>query len=120
MASTIPDAADKSSLTTDKYHMLLIYIIYEDGYYEGAYKDRSFKIIGGVGGQSFQEMYDEAYESLQECAVSEDYLPFDTNNVKESVVFDLVKCHTLDEWEKASKLNSEGKPYEEIKDSILG
>ncbi len=38
----------------DKYHMLLIYIIYENGYYEGAYKDRSLNILGGAGGQSFR------------------------------------------------------------------
>jgi hypothetical protein len=120
MSSIIHSDVDKNLLTKDKYHILFICHIDEDGYCESIYRDKSLEMYGGVGGDSFQKMYDEAYESLKAVANCKDNVPFDINNIKESVVFDLVKCYTTDEFDMALSLKDEKKTYTEINDVILG
>ncbi|CAF4894884.1 unnamed protein product, partial [Rotaria sp. Silwood1] len=76
---------NNTSLTKDKYHILLIYVLQEDGSCEGGYYEDVLNIMGGVSGNSFQEMCDEAYESLEEAMEGENNIPFNINNIKESV-----------------------------------
>jgi hypothetical protein len=73
-----------------KYHIPLIYLREDDGGCGGAYHETSLSMTGGTGGNTFNEMLEQAYESLKEAMEGEKRIPFDVNNIKESVVFDCV------------------------------
>jgi predicted RNase H-like HicB family nuclease len=98
----------------DKYRLWLIYMREEDGSYGGAFRDFSLVYTGGVSGKTFQEMYDQAYEVLEEAMVGETYIPFDVNNMKESVIFDCVECKSLDEMDLVFDLASSGNNINEV------
>ncbi|CAF5047178.1 unnamed protein product, partial [Rotaria sp. Silwood1] len=68
-----------------KYHILLVYLLEEDGCCGGRYHEKSLSIHGGVSGQSFNEMLEQAYESLEVAMKDEDRVPFNINNIKKSV-----------------------------------
>ncbi len=102
-----------------KYHIMLIYLVKDDGYYGGGYYADYFKLMGAVGGESFDKMIDEAYESLEMSIEDEDYLPFDIKKIKEFVVFDPVECHNEKELYEAFDLRKKGTSYEEINKAIL-
>ena len=46
-------------------------------------------------------------------------IPFDIKKIKESVQFDLVECHNLDEMDAAFALRNNGITGEEINKTIL-
>jgi hypothetical protein len=104
--------------TKDKYHLFLIYVRDKDGHCGGGYHDISLKFGGGVGGNSFEEMCDEAYESLEDAMLGEINIPFDMNNIKGSVEFDLVECQDIEELEMISDLAFAGKTFNELKNII--
>jgi predicted RNase H-like HicB family nuclease len=95
MSSNTHSDIDKTLLTKDKdkYHILLIYLLDDHGNYGGAYHEMSLSMTGGVGGKSFNETLEQAYESLEEVMEGENQIPFDINNIKESVVFDCGMLH---------------------------
>jgi hypothetical protein len=105
-------------LTENKYRILLIYLIEGNGLYGGGYTDKALKITGGSTGESVDEMVEKAYESLKDGLTGENNIPFDINNIKESVVFDLIECHTEDEMEKAFDLERKGMDGKEINEVI--
>ena len=84
------------SLKDDKYHILLIYLLHEDGYYDGGYDAKLLNLRGADGGESYEEMVDQVYESLKDCIEGESDIPFDIENTKESIVFDTVECSAID------------------------
>ncbi|CAF3856583.1 unnamed protein product [Rotaria sp. Silwood1] len=101
-----------------KYLILLVYLLEENGCCGGGYHEKSLSIHGGVSGQSFNEMLEQAYESLEVAMKEEDRIPFDINDIKKSVKFDCVKCSTTDEMDMVYKLNKQGKTFKEIKEQI--
>ncbi|CAF1307114.1 unnamed protein product [Rotaria sp. Silwood1] len=68
-----------------KYLILLVYLLEENGCCGGGYHEKSLSIHGGVSGQSFNEMLEQAYESLEVAMKEEDRIPFDINDIKKSV-----------------------------------
>lgn len=106
--------------TKDKYHILFIYTKYEDDYCEGCYyiDIDTLRGCGGVSEETFDKMYEKAYESLQHAVEGEDDVPFDINNIKKSVAFDFVECHNMDEAEAALEFKEKGKNFEELNNII--
>ena len=74
--------------------------------------------MGGVQSTSPETIIDNAYESLEEFIEDEDYVPFDRTNIKESVMFDVVQCYTMEELDRAIDLQHEGTNYEDIKKAV--
>ncbi len=105
-------------LTKKKHHVFLIYAGDKDGSCAGGYHDLLLKIGGGCEGNSFEEMCDEAYESLQEAVDGEKNIPFDIEHIKESVVFDCLECQTIDQMDMVFDLIHKGKNFDELKKII--
>jgi hypothetical protein len=119
MSSIIDSDINTALLTDGKYHIILIYLVHDDGYYGGGYYEPSSNSMGAIGGESRDKMVEDAYESLEESMEDEDYIPFDIKNIKESVVFDLVECHNVEEMDMALKLQNNKKTYEEINKTVI-
>lgn len=119
MSSVVDYDINQTTSTNAKYHIMLIYSVDDDGYYEGGFYEPSTHGMGAVGGESLDKMLDEAYEALEESIQDEGHIPFDIKNIKKSVVFDLVECHTEDETLKALSLRRKVKNFEEINKAIL-
>ncbi len=119
MASITNPDINKISSINNKYHILLIYIIDEElGYYSGNYYDKSLKLTGFVEGKTLEEMYNDCYESLTMCMKDEDNVPFNVNDMKNSVVFDEIKCETDEEMDKTCEMKHAGKNFSEIIETI--
>ncbi|UJR24106.1 hypothetical protein I4U23_027073 [Adineta vaga] len=86
-----------------------------DGSCAGGYHDLLLKIGGDAEGSSFEEMCDEAYESLQEAVDGEQNIPFDVNNIKDSVVFDCLECENINEMDMIFDSAHEGKTFNDLK-----
>ncbi len=119
MSSIVDFNINKTSSADDKWHLVLIYLVHEDGLYQGSYYEPSSHSLGGVSGKSCDEMVDDAYESLEEFIEDEINIPFDIKTIKESVQFDLVECHNVDEMDEAYTLRRNGITGEEINKTIL-
>ncbi|CAF1349956.1 unnamed protein product [Rotaria sp. Silwood1] len=82
--SSIIDSNMNTTSSTDgkyhKYHIVLIYLVHENGYCGGDYHEPSSALMGTIGGELRENMLDEAYESLEECMEDKDYIPFDIQN----------------------------------------
>ena len=119
MSSTV-DLNMNTTLSSDgKRHIIMIYLIDEEGWYGGGYYEPFWSLMGGVKGRSRETIIDNAYESLEEFIEDEDYVPFDRTNIKESVVFDVIECHTIEEMDRAMALRRTGTNYEEINKAVL-
>ncbi len=81
-----------NSSTENKYHIILTYLIDEDGNYGGGFHERSLSVTGGGSGKSFADMLKDACASLKAGVEGEHQIPFDVNNIKETVVFDCLEC----------------------------
>src|ERR1700722_13595504 len=104
--------------TTKKHHILFIYTTYEDGYCEGCYYIEPLACCGAVGDESFEKMHERAYESIQQAVEGEDKVPFDTTNIKNSIEFDFVQCHNMEELEAVLDYKKKGKNFKELNDII--
>jgi hypothetical protein len=82
MSSIFDFNINKISSTDGKWHFVLIYLVQEDGLYQGSYYEPSSHSLGGVSGKSCDEMVDDAYESLEECIEDEINIPFDIKKNK--------------------------------------
>ncbi|UJR29516.1 hypothetical protein I4U23_010733 [Adineta vaga] len=91
----------KISSIDDKYHIILIYLVEDDGSYGDGYYEPIVDLMGGVAGDSIDELVNEAYKLLELATKAIDNMPFDINNVKNSVHFDLVECHDKHEMDTA-------------------
>ena len=118
MLSTVDCNANTTLSKDDKYHILLIYLIEDNGRYGGAYYELFSHLTGGVIGESRETIVDNAYESLEECMADQDPIPFSIKNIKESVVFDIVECLNDEEFDRALDLQSEGRSCEEIHQAV--
>jgi len=106
-------------LNDDKYRIILIYLVEDGGSYGGGYYEPFTDLMGAVGVDSIDVMVNEAYESLKQAMEIMDEVPFDINNIKESVVFDLVECQTENEMDTAHTLLNKQGSFEEIKAVVL-
>ncbi|CAF1350446.1 unnamed protein product [Rotaria sordida] len=100
------------------YHILLIYHIDEDGHYNGSYYDKFFKYTACVDGETLQTLLDECYVTLIEAIEDINNVPFDINNIKESVIFDCIQCQSDEEIEKAHSMKQNGYTFEKINEEI--
>lgn len=107
-------------LEHDKYHILFIYIIDEDGHYNGSYHDKSWKFTSCVDGETLEIILDECYTTLMEFAEDKYNFPFNINNIHQSVVFDCVQCLSDDEFEKAHDMERAGSNFQDILKAIQG
>ncbi|CAF3607008.1 unnamed protein product [Rotaria sp. Silwood1] len=113
---------NKTLSTDGKYHLILVYRAddYGEGiYYGGGYYEPSMEMTGAVGGKSIKEIIDEAYESLEEAMKSEKNIPYDINNIRNLIKFDLVECYNEKEMEKALECQEQQMSCEEIDKIIL-
>ncbi|CAF1570096.1 unnamed protein product, partial [Rotaria sordida] len=69
MSSSADSDTNVTSTTDEKHHILLVYIVKENGEYEGAYVGHNLELIGEAAGSSFQAMIDNAYWSLETLLV---------------------------------------------------
>jgi hypothetical protein len=118
MSSTADRNIEKILSADGKYHIILIYLVHDDGYCGGAYFTEYFKFVAGVGGESVDKMIDQAYKMLKGHMKDEDFNPLDIKNIKEWVQFDLVECHNDEEQVAALDLQNKGKSYEEINKAV--
>jgi hypothetical protein len=100
------------------YHIPLIYIIDEGGYYIGSYYDKFFQITGCFQAKTHEEMYNQCYESLRMCMEDENKVPFNVDDMKNSVVFDEIKCETDEETDIAHDMQDAGQGFAEIFEAI--
>lgn len=117
MSSTTDPDNNKISLNL-KYHIPLIYSIDELGNYYGSYYCKPVEGTGFFQAKTFEEMYDEAYDSLTTCVYGENNIPFDVDNIKNSVVFDVIKCDTGEEMDMAHDMRRKGKSSSEIIEAL--
>lgn len=109
-----------STVSSDgKHHVLMIYLIDEDGVYGGGYYESFWSMMGGVQGKSREETIECGYESLESFIADESAAPFDRKNIKGSVVFDIVECYTMEELDEANKLHYQGANYHDISKAVL-
>ncbi|CAF4512703.1 unnamed protein product [Rotaria sp. Silwood2] len=54
-----------TSTTDEKHHILLVYIVTENGAYEGAYVEHNLELIDEAAGSSFQTMIDNKQEIMK-------------------------------------------------------
>jgi hypothetical protein len=121
MSSIIDSKINETLLTVEKHRLILIYLVQDDGSYGGGYYEPCVDLMGAVGGESINEMIEDAYGSLKDAAeVITDPMPFDVNNIKESVVFDRVECHSEYEMDIALTHHKKGTHFEEINKILLG
>ncbi|CAF1095318.1 unnamed protein product [Adineta ricciae] len=116
VTSIMDDNINTSSVKDKKYHIILIYLVHEEdnNYCGGGYRDVPTKLVGAVGGDTINDMVDEAYESLEENVRTEINVPFNTENIKESVAFDLVECYNEEEMNVAFEYRRQGRSCEDI------
>jgi len=65
-------------------------------------------------------MLEDAYASLKVGVEGEHQIPFDVNNIKETVVFDCLECYTVNQMDKIFQLEADGKSFTEIKKRFNG
>jgi hypothetical protein len=118
MSSTADRNIEKILSADGKYHLILIYIVEDNGSYGGGYNAVYFHLSAFVVGESVDKMIDQAYEMLEERMEDEDFNLLDIKNIKEWVQFDLVECHNDEEQLAALDLQNKGKSYEEINKAV--
>ncbi|UJR30090.1 hypothetical protein I4U23_017631 [Adineta vaga] len=121
MESTVNNNLNTSLSKDNRYRIIFVFLVHndEDNYCGGMFYDPSSKLMGAAGGDTLDDMINEAYESLEENVKTETFVPFDTENIKNSVVFDLVECHSIEELEIARKHQYRQTSYEDIKKIVL-
>lgn len=119
MSSMVDSNMNEIWPTDGKHRITLIYLVEDDGFYGGGYYEPSVDLMGGVGGDSIAEMVNEAYASLERATKAVGTVPFDINDIKKSVKFDLVECRDEYQMDEAHKLLYEGKSFELINKAVF-
>lgn len=96
----------------------MIYLIDEEGWYGGGYYATLPDLMGAVKGRSRDEIIENGYESLELLIEDINSVPFDRTDIKGSVVFDLIQCHTMEEMDEAMNLQRQGTNYQDIVTAI--
>ena len=65
-----------------------------------------------------EEMHNYCYETLIDYVKTKENVPFNTNNIRESVMFDLFECKTIDEMDEVIDMAYDGKTFNEIEKAI--
>ena len=104
--------------TASPYRILVVYLLDEDGYLGGAFRIKPMNFAGGVSGRSVDELLVDCYESLELGVEVSDNVPFDTTDLRKSVVFDFVECLNEEEFDVATKMKKAGDTFETIFEAI--
>ncbi|CAF0712386.1 unnamed protein product [Adineta steineri] len=118
MSSTNDPDINEISSKDNKYHVSLMYSIDEDGYYYGSYRDESFQIAGFFQTKTHEDMLKQCYDSFSMCMEYEKEVPFNVDDIENSVVFDEIKCENSEEKDLAYSLHRTGKGFNEIMEAL--
>ncbi|CAF1682304.1 unnamed protein product [Rotaria magnacalcarata] len=109
---------NKISSIANPYHILLICHIDEDGHYNGSYYDKFFEFTACVDGETLETLLDECYITLIEAIEDINNVPFDISNMKESVIFDCIQCHSDEEIDRAHSMKQDEYTFKDIIEAI--
>lgn len=104
--------------TPSPYHIIVLCLAEEDGVLGGGFHIKPMGFTGGVYGRSFDEFHADRYESLAAGVTDSDNVPFDTTNLRKSVVFDFVKCLNEDEYDSAEQMVWDGDTFQNIIEAV--
>ena len=104
--------------TPSPYHVLVLYLLDEDGILGGGFYIRPMGYFGGVCAPSFDELHAQCYEALAFGIKYTENAPFDITDPAKSVVFDFVECLTVDELDLAEEMKDAEDTFESIIEAI--
>lgn len=116
MVSGTPSQSENKA--SSPYHIIVSYRVEANGYLGGGFHVEPMGFSGGVGGRTLAELHAECYESLAAGIDSSHHVPFDTTDLRKSVVFDFVECFTDEEHELALKMMWADDTFDSIIEAI--
>jgi hypothetical protein len=117
--SSSTDAPSKD-MAPSPYHVLVVYLVEDDGAAGGGFHIKPMAFAGTVAGGSVSEFQAECYESLASAIDVLGNAPFDTTDLRKSVVFDFVECVNETEYNLAEKMEWAGDEFEDILKAVQG
>ena len=110
--------SDSNDKTPPPYHVLVVYLVEDDGSLGGGFYIKPMGFGGGIAGRSLEEFHNECYESLATGITASDNIPFDTTDLRKSVVFDFVECLNEGEYDLAEQMEKAEDTFENIIEAI--
>ena len=108
--SSSTDAPSKD-MAPSPYHVLVVYLVEDNGAVGGGFQIKPMAFSGAVAVRSVSEFRAECYESLASVIDVLGNAPFDTTDLRESVVFDFVECVNVTEYDLAEKMEWAGDKF---------
>jgi len=98
MSSFVDLDTNVISTTNEAYRIILLYMVGNNGSHDGSFMEPSLKIWSLVQGDSYEEMVDKAYHSLE--AMKEEFhnILVHIDDIYEVVIFNLFSCNTQEDW----------------------
>jgi hypothetical protein len=107
-----------NDVASSPYHVVVVYLLDDDGYLGGGFRIEPMNFRGGVCARSLDALLVDCYESLEVGIEMSDNVPFDTTDIRKSVVFDFVECLNEDEFDVAATMKRAGDTFENITEAI--